>query len=326
MHGDEFEEPSSKKKKIIIILAIILCTAVLIGATIFLFQVIGGKESAPVNQGTSENAEDQKTEDDSQAENVPEPDTDDDEQAENASKPDTGDDRAEHAQDPGTSGGDDQGTGNNTGVQGGGGSTGNTDSESNTDNPGAGGNTGNTDSESSTDNPGAGESTGSSTEAGMKFQEVNETVTAKDVTNLRNIPSQGTDSTVLRQLTNGETATRTGVSDSGWSRLVLDGTTYYAVSNYLTTDLSFRREKPEAEEDDGIKTKFTACQEQVTPKIEINLRNIPSVTNPDAVVVATAYAGEIFLRTGINTDVGWSRVEYNGQVLYCVSSYLNVVE
>ena len=308
MHGDEFEEPSSKKKKIIIILAIILCTAVLIGATIFLFQVIGGKESAPVNQGTSENAEDQKTEDDSQAENVPEPDTDDDEQAENASKPDTGDDRAEHAQDPGTSGGDDQGTGNNTGVQGGGGSTGNTDSESNTD------------------NPGAGESTGSSTEAGMKFQEVNETVTAKDVTNLRNIPSQGTDSTVLRQLTNGETATRTGVSDSGWSRLVLDGTTYYAVSNYLTTDLSFRPEKPEAEEDDGIKTKFTACQEQVTPKIEINLRNIPSVTNPDAVVVATAYAGEIFLRTGINTDVGWSRVEYNGQVLYCVSSYLNVVE
>lgn len=157
----------------------------------------------------------------------------------------------------------------------------------------------------------------------MKFQEVSETVTAKDVTNLRNVPSQGEESTVLRQLNNGETATRTGISDSGWSRLVLDGTTYYAVSNYLTTDLSYHTEKPE---DDGIKTKFTACQENVTPKIEINLRSIPSVTNPDSVVVATVPNGEIFVRTGINTEVGWSRVEYNGQVLYCVSSYLNVVE
>ena len=64
----------------------------------------------------------------------------------------------------------------------------------------------------------------------------------------------------------------------------------------------------------------------MTPKIEINLRSIPSVTNPDSVVVATVPNGEIFVRTGINTEVGWSRVEYNGQVLYCVSSYLNVVE
>lgn len=161
------------------------------------------------------------------------------------------------------------------------------------------------------------------TEYGMKFQEVNETVTAKDVTNLRNVPSQGTESTVLRRLSNGETATRTGISDSGWSRLELDGTTYYAVSNYLTTDLAYHPEQPE---DDGIKTKFSDCQEQVTPKIEINLRSIPSVTNPNSVVVATLHAGEVFVRTGINTELGWSRVEYNGQVLYCVSSYLNVVE
>ena len=32
------------------------------------------------------------------------------------------------------------------------------------------------------------------------------------------------------------------------------------------------------------------------------------------------------IRTGINNDYGWSRVEYNGQTLYCVSSYLRVVE
>lgn len=161
-------------------------------------------------------------------------------------------------------------------------------------------------------------------EALMKFQEVEETVTSKDVTNLRDMPSQGSDSTVLRTLTNGETATRTGISDSGWSRLLIDGERYYAVSNYLTTDLSYQT--PVKEPDDGLKTKFTKVSENVTPKIEVNLRKLPSVTNPDAVVVATVTAGEVFVRTGINTDYGWSRVEYNGQTLYCVSSYLNVVE
>lgn len=161
-------------------------------------------------------------------------------------------------------------------------------------------------------------------EALLNFRDVEETVTAKDVTNLRDIPSQGDDSSVLRTLNNGETALRTGISDSGWSRLVIDGVKYYAVSNYLTTDLSYK--PPVEEPDDGINTEFTAVSENVTPKIEVNLRKLPSVTNPDAVVVATVTAGEVFARTGINTDYGWSRVEYNGQTLYCVSSYLNVVE
>lgn len=161
-------------------------------------------------------------------------------------------------------------------------------------------------------------------EALISFDAIEEQVTAKDVTNLRDVPSQGSDSTVKRQLYNGETALRTGISGSGWSRILLDGETYYAVSSYLTTDLSYKT--PEEEPDDGIETPFTRVSENVTPKIEVNLRKLPSVTNPDAVVVVTAYAGEVFVRTGINTDHGWSRVEYNGQVLYCVSSYLNVVE
>lgn len=161
-------------------------------------------------------------------------------------------------------------------------------------------------------------------EALMNFTEVNEAVTAKDATNLRDIPSQGDDSTVMYTLRNGETATRTGVSDSGWSRVIYNGETYYAVSSYLTTDLSAKA--PEPEVDDGIKTEFTAVNEQVTPKIEVNLRTLPSVTNPDAVVVATISNGDVITRTGINTDHGWSRVEYNGQVLYCISSYLYVVE
>lgn len=163
-------------------------------------------------------------------------------------------------------------------------------------------------------------------EALMPFTAVEEEVTAKDSTNLRNIPSQGDDSTVVYTLKNGETAKRTGVSESGWSRLVYNDQTVYAVSSFLTTDLGYQTPKQEAQEGagsgDGLKTKFADRSEQVTAKIEVNLRALPSVTNPDAVVVAVLHNGEYATRTGINEDYGWSRVEYNGQTLYAISSYL----
>lgn len=167
-------------------------------------------------------------------------------------------------------------------------------------------------------------------EALHNFSEVNETVTAKDATNLRNIPSQGEDSQVMVTLYNGQTATRTGISDSGWSRVIYNSETYYAVSSYLTTDLTppaTQTPEPEPQlEDNGIKTVFTECDEMVSPKMEVNLRTLPSITNPDSVVVVKLPYGSVVRRTGINTDVGWSRVEYEGQVLYCVSSYVFVVE
>jgi lysozyme len=171
-------------------------------------------------------------------------------------------------------------------------------------------------------------------EALMNFSEVNETVTAKQSTNLRNIPSQGSDATVVATLQNGDTATRNGVSSSGWSRVSYNGQTLYAVSSYLTTDLSYSAPAATATapadttttdglgSGDGLKTKFTACSDVVTAKIEVNLRTLPSVTNPDAAVVAVLKNGETVTRTGINTDYGWSRVDYNGQTLYCISSYL----
>lgn len=163
-------------------------------------------------------------------------------------------------------------------------------------------------------------------EALMDFTDVSENVTAKDSTNLRNIPSQGEDSSVVYTLQNGETIARTGISSSGWSRLELNGQTVYAVSSYLTTDLNYKPPTPSTQEGegsgDGLKTKFAERNDQVTAKIEVNLRALPSVTNPDATVVAVLHNGEYVTRTGINEEYGWSRVDYNGQVLYCISSYL----
>ena len=162
-------------------------------------------------------------------------------------------------------------------------------------------------------------------EANMKFSDVNETVTAKESVNLRDIPSQGNDSTIKVTLNNGDTATRTGVSDSGWSRVEYNGQTYYAISNYLTTDMNYVVPGQDGSgSGDGLKTKFKECNDTVTAKIEVNLRALPSVTNPDATVIATIKNGETVTRTGINEEFGWSRVEYNGQTLYCVTSYLSV--
>lgn len=165
-------------------------------------------------------------------------------------------------------------------------------------------------------------------EANMKFRDVNETVTAKERTNLRNKPSQGSDSTVIYTLTNGETATRTGISDSGWSRIEFKGQTLYAVSSYLTTDLSIKQPEPEIPEepDDGIQTVFTEVDDWVTAKEAVNLRTLPSVTHEGSQVVVQIKNGEVIHRIGINTDLGWSKVEYNGQILYCVSSYLEITE
>ena len=159
----------------------------------------------------------------------------------------------------------------------------------------------------------------------MKFVEVNEIVTAKNEVNLRKKPSQNADSEIVYTLKNGETVTRTGMCPEGWSKIIYNGITCYAVTSYLTTDLT-AAPQIQPEEDNGFKTRFTPCNEIIAPKEKVNLRNKPSVTNEDSVVVVSLEAGQTATRTGINTDVGWSRIEYNGQVLYCVSSYIYVVE
>lgn len=164
-------------------------------------------------------------------------------------------------------------------------------------------------------------------EALMGFRDVWETVTAKEETNLRDVPSQGEESRVLYLLKNGETATRIAISDTGWSKLEFQGNIYYAISNYLTTDMGYQG-LPEYEvetEDDGIKTRFVAVNEKVTAKDKVNLRTLPSVDHPDCKIVVLLKNGEVVTRTGINEDLGWSRVEYNGQTLYCVSSMLKIV-
>ena len=165
-----------------------------------------------------------------------------------------------------------------------------------------------------------------SDEIQTQFTSVQEQVTAKELANLRTLPSvEREDSQIVGQLKKGETAQRVGTSDNGWSKLEWNGQTVYAVSNYLTTDLT--GEQPQNSPDSQqIQTQFEEINDRVTAKLEVNLRSLPSVEDPDCVVVAKIKNGEVVQRTGINRDVGWSRVVYNGQTLYCVSQYLTAAE
>jgi uncharacterized protein YgiM (DUF1202 family) len=154
-----------------------------------------------------------------------------------------------------------------------------------------------------------------------QFAPVSDQVTAKVEVNLRKLPSvEHKDAVVIAKLKNGDVAKRIGISDNGWSKLEYNGSVCYAVTSYLTeVDAVASSTVPEKAE---IQTEFDEVYENVTAKELVNLRTLPSTEHPDVKVVAQLKNGEVIVRTGINHDLGWSRVEYNGQTLYCVSRYL----
>ena len=162
----------------------------------------------------------------------------------------------------------------------------------------------------------------------MTFGDVNETVTAKNETNLRSEPYTGDAGNVVGQLKNGETLPRTGRNDStGWSRLEYNGQTVYAVTAYLTTDLSYKTpEKPSnpnrVSTQDGRVIVFTDCDDYITPKELINLRTEPSTSEGESTVRTQVKNGTNLHRTGYSEGSGWSRVEYNGEILYAVTNYV----
>lgn len=179
------------------------------------------------------------------------------------------------------------------------------------------------------DNNGAEQDTGTGV---MTFAECQDTVMPKELINLRSTPTTGQADNIVAQAANGEALTRTGInSDTGWSRLEYNGQTLYAVSRYLTTDLTYQ--PPVAEPDpnvvntkDGRTITFTDCDDNISPKEYVNLRLEPSTSEGDDTVHCRLEYGGVVHRTGISEASGWSRVEYDGMVLYVVTSYMYVVE
>lgn len=166
----------------------------------------------------------------------------------------------------------------------------------------------------------------------MEFTEVEQTVTPKDVVNLRSVPTTLDTENIVTQVLNGTVLSRTGINeDTGWSKIEYNGEILYAVSQYLTLDLNYKPSM-EASNPNRVSTKdgriiiFADCDDLITPKEYVNLRTEPSTSEGDASVSCQLNYGEQARRTGLSPDSGWSRVEYDGKVLYVVTSLISVVE
>lgn len=150
--------------------------------------------------------------------------------------------------------------------------------------------------------------------SGQKFESKSDKVTAKDEVNLRSLPV--TTGEIVGKLTSGTFLERTAIGQNGWSRLTYNGKTVYAITSYLSDKVIEKEQPTTPAPSDG----YTAVDEKVTAKTETNLRDKPSVDGSQ--VIYTLKNGEYVKRTGINNN-GWSKLEYNGQTVYAISSYLD---
>lgn len=73
----------------------------------------------------------------------------------------------------------------------------------------------------------------------------------------------------------------------------------------------------------GVQFTITA-DEQITAVDETNLRRIPS-TESDEDIVTKIFNGDVVTRTGTSEN-GWSRIVYNGQILYGATNLLKPAE
>lgn len=151
------------------------------------------------------------------------------------------------------------------------------------------------------------------------YTAVNEQVTAKELTNLRTAAT--TKSDIVVALKNGEVATRIGVGKNGWSKLQYNGQTVYAITSYLTTDLETKEtiQTPGQQKDIVEGHEFTPKGDKVTAKEYVNLRVLPTT---DSESVGQLKSGEFLERTAVSNR-GWSRLIYNGQVVYAKTSLLS---
>lgn len=151
------------------------------------------------------------------------------------------------------------------------------------------------------------------------YTAVNEQVTAKELTNLRTAAT--TKSDIVVALKNGEVATRIGVGKNGWSKLQYNGQTVYAISSYLTTDLGKKDTTQTSGQQKDIVAghEFSPKSDKVTAKEYVNLRVLPTT---DSESVGQLKSGEFIERTAVSNR-GWSRLIYNGQVVYAKTSLLS---
>ena len=142
----------------------------------------------------------------------------------------------------------------------------------------------------------------------VKIKDLRETVYAKTDANVR--LGYSTAAKSVGALKAGASATRTGICDNGWSRILYKGNVAYVYSDLLTT------KNPNTERE-GVK--ITAVAEPVYIVSDANVRKSWS---KDSEVVGTLVIGDSVLRTGI-CDNGWSRIVFKEQDAYINSDLIS---
>lgn len=126
--------------------------------------------------------------------------------------------------------------------------------------------------------------------------DVNETVLITATVNLRSGNDEGAER--LTTMIVGDQATRTGITDNGWSKVQYSGMEGYVKSDYVTT--------------------FHITSDTVKPTTTINVRMEASETAN----MAGQVTPDMSLTRYAECDNGWSQVQFNGGVGYVKSEFL----
>lgn len=153
------------------------------------------------------------------------------------------------------------------------------------------------------------------TEPQAGVQDVDETVHATDTVNIRSDANETADR--IGQVYKGESIHRTGVLDSGWSRVEYNGQTAYVKSEFLSAEAP-AAETP-AEQEPAQNASGTPAGGTTTVKDTVNMRES---MNESASRVALIYKGEKVTKV-MDYAEGWTKVEYNGKTGYVKTEFLN---
>ena len=148
--------------------------------------------------------------------------------------------------------------------------------------------------------------------ASVSIEEVNETVWATLSVSVRE--SYSADSERLAVLYGGESITRTGICENGWSRVDHDGKTAYIKSEYLTTE---EPAQPEENTQEQETQQEETVKETVYATTGVNIRSKASADSDIAGVLIAGYSV-----TRVGTEGDWSKVEFEGGTGYIKSEYL----
>lgn len=158
------------------------------------------------------------------------------------------------------------------------------------------------------------------TEDSQNFTAVNDTVYPISELWLRQQPGVAT--FIVAIVPAGTGLQRTGISTDGqWSRISYNGQTVYGATQYISGT-----QAPAIGAGAGVGTGASPAGVTTTDVNETmyttadNL-NLHTFDDMQAPVVTIVPAGTQVTRTGI-LDNGWSRIYWNGEVLYCSSAYL----